>query len=152
MATVLTIAAFAAVSVSCSKDEEDEESNSLTGRWVYSSINYNFFIDGEWYDAGELGFDDTDNSFRGTSFTFRDDGTVSLSYGGITSEGRYEVSGDIISMGDDEITLTMRYHVSGKTLELIWDSVVMENMGVPMDEFYEAGIEDIEMILTFTRN
>ncbi|MDR3350581.1 MAG: hypothetical protein LBN98_02890 [Prevotellaceae bacterium] len=149
MASVLLVAAFTATTVSCSKEEGDD----LIGRWVYSQGNYRFLYEGEWYDAKEEGFDlsSFNRGFRGTYFVFEDNGTVTMGFGGQSGSGKYTVSGDEITIKEGSLSVPMGYRVSGKTLELIWDSTTINFAGVSLDEFYEMGFDDIEMTLTFTK-
>jgi hypothetical protein len=150
MATVLAIAAFAAVAVSCSKDEENDE---LVGRWVYSEGNYDFLYEGEWYNAKEEGFDLSgfNSSLRGTYFVFEKNGTLTLGFGGQSASGTYSVSGSTINM-TGSYSVPMEYRIYDGKLELTWSRSTIEIMGVSMDELYELGVEDVEMTLTFTRN
>lgn len=149
MTGMLAIAAFAAVAVSCSKDDEDD--GSLIGRWVYSDVNMKFLYEGQWHDAKEEGMDMTSylSDFRGMYFVFETNGTVTMGMGGQSGSGRYSISGDELII---EGMSWGKYRVSGKTLELIWTHATYQGIGVDDSELYELGIDDYEMILTFAKN
>ncbi|MDR2448782.1 MAG: hypothetical protein LBD52_02350 [Prevotellaceae bacterium] len=152
MASVLMIAAFAAASVSCTKEEE---SDSLIGRWTFHEGNMRFSYDGVWHDAKEEGFDVSSfaNSFSGLLFVFEENGTVNAGLDGQSSPmGSYSVSGDKIIIKDGSLTVTMGYRVSGKTLDLIWYRSTFHAMGVSTSQIDELGFDDFEMILTFSKN
>jgi hypothetical protein len=152
MASMLTIAAFAAATISCSKDEDNED--NLIGHWVLSEVNMIFYIDGETYNAKEEGIDVTSyfSSFRGLFFTFEANGTVVMGIGGqSTLPANYSVSGDNITIRDGSSSFYMEYRLSGKTLDLIWTRATMRTMGVDDSELMSL-VDDYEMILTFAKN
>ncbi|MDR3350386.1 MAG: hypothetical protein LBN98_01895 [Prevotellaceae bacterium] len=149
MTGMLLVAAFAAATVSCSKEKGDD----LIGRWVYSQGNYTFLYEGEWYNAKEEGFDlsSLNNSLRGAYFVFEDNGTLTMGFGGQSASAKYSVSDDEITIKDGSFSVPMGYRISGKTLDLIWSRTTIDLMGVSMDELYELGINDVEMTLTFAK-
>jgi hypothetical protein len=148
MASMLMIAAFAAVAVSCSKD--DDEDGGLIGRWVYSDANMRFRYEGQWHNANEEGLDFSSylSIFRGWSFVFDKNGTVVVGINGQSGSAGYSTSGDNLYIDG---TSFGKYRVSGSTLELTWTSSFMRAMGMDDSQFYELGMEDYEFILTFTR-
>jgi hypothetical protein len=153
MASMLTIAAFAAVTISCSKNEDYED--NLIGRWVFSEANIIFYIDGETYNAKEEGMDVTSyfSSFRGLFFTFEANGTVVMGIGGQSAPAaNYSLSGDNITIRDGSSSYSMGYRLSGKTLDLIWTHATMRAVGADDSDLYELGIDDYELILTFTKS
>ncbi|MDR0714556.1 MAG: hypothetical protein LBF89_09925 [Bacteroidales bacterium] len=156
MASVLTIAAFAAATVSCSKDDDDDRlEDGLIGRWVFSEGNIRFSTNGQWYDAKAEGLDVSAfaKRFSGLFFVFEKNGKVSAGQGGQSSPwGSYSVSGDQIMIKDGSSTMTMGYRVSGKTLDLIWYRSIFHDMGVSTSEIDAMGFDDFEMIMTFSKN
>jgi heat shock protein HslJ len=152
MASMLMVAAFAAVTVSCSKDDDED---SLIGRWVFREGNVRFSVDGQWYDAKEEGLDVSAfaNRFSGLFFVFEENGTVIAGQGGQSSPfGSYSVSGDKITIKDGSSTMTMGYRVSGKTLDLIWYRSTFHAMGVSTSGIDNLGFDEFEMIMTFSKN
>jgi heat shock protein HslJ len=152
MASVLMIAALAAVTVSCSKDDDED---SLIGRWTYREGNMRFSVDGTWYDAKEEGLDVSsfNNSFSGLFFVFEKNGTLSGGMGGQSGAfGSYSVSGDKITIREGSSSYIMGYRISGKTLDLIWYRSTFHALGVSTAEIDDMGFDDFEMIMTFSKN
>jgi hypothetical protein len=150
MVNMLMIAAFAATTVSCSKDD-DEDNNGLIGRWVFQEASMNFLYEGHWYNSKEEGMDMTSylSDFHGMYWIFEKDGTVVIGVGGQSGSAKYRVSGDELIIDG---TSMGKYRISGKTLDLIWKHATFRAMGVDDSELYELGIDDYEMILTFTKS
>jgi hypothetical protein len=148
MTCMLMIAAFAATTVSCSKD--DDENDGLTGRWTYREANMRFSFEGQWYDAKEEGIDFSSylSDFSGLYFVFAGNGKVTAGIDGQSVSGTYRISGDELII---EGSSWGKYRVSGKTFELIWTHATMRTMGLDDSEFYDIGIDDYEFILTFSK-
>jgi hypothetical protein len=145
MASVLTIAVFAAVTVSCEKEDD----NDLIGRWLFQRGSATLYLDGEPIDIdiSQSYF----SEFRGLYFEFEKSGEILAGMGGQSgSMGSYKVSGDKVTINDGETRTTFKYRISGTTLDLIWSRAALELvMGALPDEFYE--FDDMEFILTFTK-
>jgi hypothetical protein len=145
MASVLMIAAFAAVAVSCSKEEEDD----LIGRWMFQKGSAVFYLNGESYD-GELD-PSYFSEFHGMYFEFQKSGNIIVGIGAQSAPaGSYSVSGDKITINDGSTSFSWKYRISGTTLDLIWSRADLEFlMGELPEEFYY--FDDVDVILTFTR-
>jgi hypothetical protein len=148
MASMLMVAAFAAATVSCSKEDEED---GLIGRWTFQEANMNFLYEGQWHNSKEEGMDMSSylSDFRGMYFVFETNGTCILGLGGQSVSGKYSISGkELIIEGSS----WGEYRVSGKTLDLIWTHATFQGMGADDSELYELGLDDYEMILTFAKN
>jgi hypothetical protein len=151
MASMLLVAAFAAATVSCSKDDDD--SHPLVGTWVFREANMTFLFEGDWYDAKEEGMDmsEFNKSLRGLFFVFEKDGQLLGGKNGQSQPaGNYTVSDDKITIKDGTYSIIMGYRLSGETLELIWPRTTFEMMlGALPDELY--WFDDFEAILTLVK-
>jgi hypothetical protein len=152
MASMLMVAAFAAATVSCSKEDEED---GLIGRWVFQEANMNFLYEGQWHNSKEEGMDMSSylSDFRGMYWIFETDGTVVIGLNGQSGSARYSISGDKITITDGGgFSLSMEYRVSGKTLDWVWTHATFQSLGIDDSELYEWGLDDYEMILTFAKN
>ncbi|MDR2036751.1 MAG: lipocalin family protein [Bacteroidales bacterium] len=151
-ASVLMIAAFAAVCVSCEK----EEGNDLIGRWLFHRSNVIYYFEGQPYNLKEEGdgtiLSELNRDFRNMIFMFESDGSF---FGGVNEQlypsGTYSVSGDKITIKDGSNIVTINYRLSGNMLDLTFSDASFELVETSLpDELFDI-VDDFEMILTFIK-
>jgi len=147
--SALAISLFAFIFASCSKDEANKD---LLGTWIFREANMILYFDGETFNMKEEGWDlsEFNDMFRGFSLNFSKEHVVMRIMMGESPPTPYSVSGDMLTIRDNYVTIIWRYKVVGNTLELIWTRDMMEvMMGRLPDEYYE--FDDVELILSLNK-
>jgi hypothetical protein len=155
--TMMLIAAITMLSFSsCSKDDDEDGGGDVTGRWLFRESNILFYLDGAVYNLKEEEGTNTAlllglNSAFGESFFIFADGALTVVKDNQTDPwGAYTVSGDKIIMNDGATTFTVRYRISGNSLDLTFNRSAFEAiLGALPYDYYT--FDEVEFILSFNR-
>jgi hypothetical protein len=147
MKSVSLILAMTVALAGCSKDDEGDE---LNGTWLFQEVNYLYYIDGQVYYVEDEVLEESNANFRGMFFIFNN-GSLSAGMGGQTYPwGTYTASGNRITIKDGATTSIIQYRISGKKMDLIFNTSFLEmTLGGMPDELYD--FDEIEVVLSFKR-
>jgi hypothetical protein len=152
----MMIAAATMAFAGCSKDN-DEDYGDVTGTWLFRESNILFYLNRQVYNlkeeegANAALLQGLNNAFSESFFIFAD-GTLTVVKDGQPDDiwGTYTVSGDKITMNDGTTTFTVRYKISGNSLDLTFNRSAFEAiLGTLPDDYYD--FDEVEFILSFNR-
>ncbi|MDR1459127.1 MAG: hypothetical protein LBI60_02820 [Bacteroidales bacterium] len=154
MALIVALTMF---SLSGCSEDDDEDYGDVTGRWLFRESNILFYLNKQVYNLKEEEGTNTAllqglNSAFGESFFIFADGTLTVVKEGQSDDiwGDYTVSGDKIIMNDGATTFTVRYRISGNSLDLTFNRSAFEAiLGTLPDDYYT--FDEVEFILSFNR-
>lgn len=145
LSVMLMILSISLSAISCSKDDDEKDSNTIVGTWKYKSVA-----------AGEIKTNNTTNdekikpfvisegvdSYIGFWFEFKADGTVRSSYEDETPmTGTYTLSNGTLTIKDGDETYFMKVIVDNGIL-IIERDYAEDCNDLELDKLIELGISD----------
>jgi uncharacterized protein YxeA len=113
MASVLLIAAFAAMAVSCSKDDEDNNNNPLVGKWGYIETKLTYTVNNELFDVNI-----SQNDYH--TLVFNKNGSFEEKHETATLSGTYTVAGNKLTVYNNESEFVCSFNISESILDVIY--------------------------------
>jgi hypothetical protein len=158
MKSVSLILAMTVALAGCSKDDEGDE---LIGTWGYQDCNAIVYIGNNIIDFKEEAktsetfkgiMDNWTRLYRAVFFRFTETTIYCTQAGGTFNGviGDYTVSGTNLNITCDSYSGIVKYRLSGKKLDLIFNRASLEMiLGGLSDEFYE--VDEVEFTMSFKK-